>query len=150
MSPSRMKDFFKLAAEQYHALMCSVGDKVSPAVVTNILLAGLFFTVREAVSLLGGGGNTLRITGFALKADRPVRVVDRDKLGRARNVVLWVDSAVGLPDPSIRLGTASGSAVASGVRLTPGVANPFGKVPSTSELWMTSSVDITVFVVETT
>jgi len=127
-----------------------LGDKVSASTVANILLAGLYFTLREAVTLLGAGGNTLRITGYVLKAGRPVKVVERDTMGRARTVSFWVDSAVGMPDPSIRLGTASGSSLASGVRLTPGVANPFGKVPPQSELWVASDVDINIFVVEAT
>lgn len=147
---SRMLEFFRDAADQYKELMCSVPKGITPGDVTNILLSGIFFTLREGLQQLGFGGNTLVITPFQLEPNKPVKVLERDKLGRARNVTVWVDSGVGLPDPLIRLSTKSGSALATGVRLTPGIANPFGKVPNSTELWMASDVAIRIYVVETT
>lgn len=147
---SRMLEFFREAASQYRDLMCAIPEGVKPGDITNILLSGIYFTLREGLQQLGFGGNTLVITPHQLKTNKPIKVLERDKQGRARNVVIWVDSAVGLPDPLIRLSTSSGSAVATGVRLTPGIANHFGKVPSSDELWMSSDVDLRVYVVETT
>lgn len=132
---------------RWQSIVCKFPPDFTPTHTIALLLAGIFFTLREAVESMGIGGNLFSITPYKLVEERPVKVLERELTGRARKVSIWVDSAVGLPDPMIRLGTSSATMTASGVRLTPGVANPIGVIPANTELYVASDVALLVFIV---
>lgn len=145
---SRAKDTLEHVTGWWQKIVCSWPKDLQDRAST-ILLAGIFLSLRELIERIGQGGNYFRITPFVLVANGPaVRVVEKDVNGLSRRIFAWVDSAVGLPDPRIRIGTAKSSVNAGGVQLTAGVANEVGKVPPNTELWMTSDVGLTIYIVE--
>ena len=129
-------------------LACSLPSNFTPDIVKTYLLASIFFSLRDFVDAVGQGGNYFRIHPIALKANTPTRVLEKDVNGRVRLIRIWVDSLVGLPDAVIRVGTKNSSVTSGGVRLTAGIANELGKVPDNTELWMSTDVNVTVYVVE--
>lgn len=146
---SRAKDFLEHRVEPWWQKIVCAWPEAEQKFAIPILLAGILLSLRELIERIGSGGNYFRISPFVLTANAPpVRVVDKETNGLSRRIFAWVDSAIGLPDPRIRIGTSRSSVNGGGVQLTPGVANEVGKVPPNTELWMTSDVSLTVYIVE--
>lgn len=144
---SRASQSLKTAYEWYVQL-CRTLPEAQPF-LTNILLAANFLTLRELVEGMSKTGKLFDIRPYALAANaEAVRVVDIEKQGRPREIAIWVDSAVGLPDPTIRVGTDAGSANAGGLRVKPGDVNELGIVPADTTLWVSSDIAITLYVIE--
>lgn len=116
---------------------------------TELLLAGIFLGLRDLTEATQQGGTYFRIVPFTVTAnDEAVLVLDIETQGRVREVSIWMDSAVGMPDPTIRLSTGGGGANGNGVRVTPGVPNELGKVPPNVKLFIASDVTINGYVIE--
>jgi len=116
---------------------------------TELLLAGIFLGIRDLSEGLQQGGAYFRITPFRVMAnDEAVLVLDVEAMGRVREVSLWLDSAVGLPDPSIRLSTSGSGTTGNGVRVIPGGPNELGKVPPNTKLYVASDVTLNGYVIE--
>lgn len=148
---SRAQDYFRnTVVAGWKAIACKLPADFTPSHLSMLLLAGIFFSMREFIELSSRGGNGFRIVPFALKPGAPVRILPKDVNGRTRRVVVWVDSLVGLPDAVIRLGTSNGSPLAGGVRVTSGVANEMGAVPANVELWAATDVAVNIYVIEET
>lgn len=146
--------FFKRALESlrsaydWYAQLCRDFPQLKGFEVP-VLLAANFLALRELVEGMAKSGKLFDIRPYPLAANgEAVRVVDVDRSGRPREVAIWVDSAVGLPDPTIRIGTDAGSANAGGIRVRPGDVNELGVVPPDSTLWMSSDIPITIYVLE--
>lgn len=115
----------------------------------ELLLAGVYLQLDRLTEALSQGGNYFRITPFQLLAnDAAVQVLDIEVQGRVREVSIWMDSAVGSPDPTIRISTDGSGAVGNGVRMTPGGPNELGKVPPETRLYMSSDVTINGYIIE--
>lgn len=116
---------------------------------SELLLAGVYLGVRDLVEALQQGGTYFRITPFRVEAnDEAVLVLDIETQGRVREVSIWMDSAVGLPDPTIRLSTGASGTAGNGVRVLPGGPNELGKVPPNTKLFLASDVTINGYVIE--
>lgn len=116
---------------------------------SELLLAGIFLSLRDLAEGLQQGGTYFRITPFTVEANsEAVLVLDIETQGRVREVSIWMDSAVGLPDPTIRLSTGGGGTGGNGVRMTPGVPNELGKVPPNTKLYVASDITINGYVIE--
>jgi hypothetical protein len=114
--------------------------------INTFLLAGIYFQLNGQSEQRGG--NFFNITPYSLKANQPIRVLEKGESDRPRFIRVWVDSAVGLGDPVLRIGTTKGSPTASGVSLSPGVANEVGWIPASTELWMVTDVPLRVYISE--
>lgn len=115
----------------------------------ELLLAGIFLGIRDLTEATQQGGTYFRITPFTATAnDEAVLVLDIETQGRVREVSIWMDSAVGMPDPVIRLSTGGGGTQGNGVRVTAGVPNELGKVPPNVKLYIASDVTINGYVIE--
>lgn len=146
---SRAKEFFETQVHPWWRDIVCKWDDTQQKFAIPLLLSGIFLSLRELVEKLGQGTQYFRITPFALVANAsPARVLQKEPNGLARRVFVWVDSAVGMPDPRVRIGTAKSSVNAGGVLLTPGIANEVGRMPPNTELWMSTDVSLTVYVVE--
>jgi len=116
---------------------------------SELLLASIFLSLRDLTEAVQQGGTYFRITPFSVQAlDEAVMVLDIETQGRVREVSIWMDSAIGMPDPTIRLSTGGGGTAGNGVRMTPGVANELGKVPPNTKLYVASDVTINGYVIE--
>ncbi len=116
---------------------------------SELLLAGIFLSQRDLIEALQQGGNYFRITPFHLRAGaEATKVVDIETNGYVREVSIWMDSAVGLPDPTIRLSTGASGTVGNGVRVTPGGPNELGKVPPNTRLFLSADIDINGYIIE--
>lgn len=149
MNPSFLKRALEAlvqAYEWYGALCRRLG--VDPSMLTNILLTANFLSLRQLVEA-GKSGETFDIEGYKLEHDQPATLIaDVAKNGRAREIAVWVDSAVGAPDPTIRISTDAARAVAGGIRVKPGDVNELGAVPPNTRLYAASDIDITLYVIE--
>lgn len=114
---------------------------------TPFLLSGIFLQLQELNEALSAGAEVFRITPYPLAAGgEPLLILDTDGQGRTREVDIWVDSAVGGPVPTLRIGT--GPSTSAGVRVNAGQVNPLGKVPASTRLYAASNVAITLYVIE--
>lgn len=128
---------------------CNLKSKPQLAVeLPAILLTGIFLSLRQAVDRLSNGAFDLNIFPFALQANEATRVLEKRSDRRTRRVVVWIDSAVGGPPPTIRVGLRKGSVASGGVFVTPGIQNEIGRVPPDKELWMSSDVPMRVYILE--
>jgi hypothetical protein len=107
----------------------------------TFLLAGIFLKLMDIAELLGPGDHFFRIDSFnLLPTDGPTRILDKDTVTqRVRRVVIWVDSTLGGPVPTISLSTQGSSAVNAGLQLTPGTWNEIGRIPPDTELYVSST-----------
>lgn len=146
---ARAKDFFETRVHPWWRDVVCQWDEENRKLAVPLLLAGIFLSMRELLERIGQGGNYFRISPYKLTANAaPIRVLEKEPNGLSRRVFVWVDSAIGLPDPRIRIGTAKSNVNAGGVLLTPGVANEIGKMPPNNELWMSSDVTLNIYLVE--
>lgn len=145
---SRAKDFFtRNVAGWFNDVLCKVIPRREDQSVA--LLSGIYLQLQALNEGLQAGGTYFRITPFSVAANsEAVRVLDKDSQGRIREVTVCLDSSLGGPDPVIRLATSGGSSNGNGVRLTPGVFNPLGKVPPDTSLFVASDTNVNGFVIE--
>lgn len=144
----RAAEFFSGTVSQwYQEVLCKlVPDRQHQS---NALLAGIFLQLQALNEGLQAGGTYFRIAPFRVEANgEAVLVLDNDSQGRIREVSLALDSAVGGPDPTIRFATSGGSPNGNGVRLTPGIINPIGRVPPNEKLFVSSDTTINGFIIE--
>lgn len=113
----------------------------SPA---SFLLAGIYLKLVHIAELLSPGDNYFRIDHFTLTANaKAKRIVERDSVNnRVRRVVIWVDSGLGGPVPTLRLSTQASASNSVGLQLIPSTWNEIGRIPPDTELFLSSSVDI--------
>lgn len=148
---SRAKDFMMREGYLAWKAVCEELPKdMSLGLLSTMLLGQVVITLRQMLENATRGGENFVINSFSLKAGRPQKVVERTNVGRARLVSVWVDSAVGAPDPVFRLGTTQGATSAGGLALTPGVKNEIGVIPASLDLFIASTVDINIYVTEET
>jgi hypothetical protein len=145
----RARTFFE---EQVHPWWKSIACRWSPELrkhAVELLLAGIYLQLDQLNTALSQGGRYFRITPFSLVANElPVQVLDVEVQGVVRDVAICLDSAVGLPDPVIRLSTDASGTVGNGVRMEPGRINELGKVPPNTRLFISSDVTINGYVIE--
>ena len=148
-SIERAKDFFENQVFPFWRQVVCKWPEDLRGMVVPLMLGGIFMKLNELVERLGQGSTYFRITPFVLVAgDSAIKVVQKETQGLTRRVFVWVDSAIGAPDPVIRIGTSRASSSAGGVALIPGQSNEIGKIPYDTELWMSSAQNITVYIVE--
>ena len=131
-----------LTAQWLRDIACKLPEfNASPAV---FLLAGIYLKLTEIAELLGPGENFYRIDHFDIEADaKAKRVLDKDTVnGRVRRVVIWIDSGLGGPVPTIRLSTQASAANSIGLQLVPSTWNEIGRIPANTELYLSSNADI--------
>lgn len=115
----------------------------------ELLLTGIYLTEQKLLEALQQGGNYFRIEPFSVVAlDEAVQVLDIETNGRVREVSIWMDSAVGMPDPTIRVSTGASGTGGNGIRVSPGGPTELGKVPPNTRLYISSDVSINGYVIE--
>ena len=145
---SRATSFLVSEAYPWYEKLCRELPVGAREFLTQLLLAANFLALRQLVEGLAKG-TLFDIRPYRLTAGGAATLaVDIDKQGRTRDNAVWVDSAVGMPDPTIRVGTDARSAAAGGVRVMPGDVNELGQVPADTRLYIASDVTITVYILE--
>lgn len=135
-------------AYEWYVSLCKRYPEMQPF-IGNVLLSANFLALRSLLEDGAKTGKVFDIRPYVLRADgAAVRVVDVEKQSRPREIAIWVDSAVGLPDPTIRVGTDAGATSGGGIRVKPGDVNELGVVPPNTTLWASSDVDLTIYVIE--
>lgn len=115
----------------------------------ELLLAGIFLQLQKLREALQQGGTYFRITPFSLVANaQAIRILDIEVQGRVREVSIWMDSAIGLPDPVIRISTDASGSAGNGVRMAAGSANELGKVPANTTLYASADVNLNGYIIE--
>jgi hypothetical protein len=115
----------------------------------ELLLAGIFLQLDRLNENSGQGVTYFKLTPFQLVANEaPIQILDVEVQGRVREVSIWMDSAIGFPDPTIRLSTDASGTFGNGVRLSPGGPNVLGKVPPNTRLFASSDVTLNGYVIE--
>lgn len=116
---------------------------------TELLLAANVLSTQDLLHAVEQGGTYFRISQFTSTANgEAVQILDIETQGRVREVSIWLDSAVGGPDPVIRLSEKASGSVGNGVRMAPGGPNELGKVPPNTTLFLSSDVTINGYVIE--
>mgnify|MGYP001582463723 CR=1 FL=1 len=77
----------------------------------------------------------------------PSIILDVEPQRRVRHVDVWLDTAVGGPVPTVRIGIGGANTNNSGPRLTAGQRNELGPISGNVRLYAVSSVAIQGFVV---
>jgi hypothetical protein len=132
----------------WQSITCRWGPELRTHAV-ELLLAGIYLQLDRLNTVLSRGGRYFRITPFSLVANGPpVQVLDIEVQGAVRDIAICLDSAVGLPDPVIRLSTDASGTAGDGVRMEPGRINELGKVPPNTRLFISSDVNINGYVIE--
>ncbi len=145
----RARDAIVNEAYPWYQKFCSWLPPEAQKTIIPILLAANFLALRKLVESIGRSGGLYDIRPYQLTANASAKlIVDVDKQGRPREVAVWVDSAVGLPDPTIRVGVDGGATTGAGIRVKPGDVNELGQVPPDTRLYVASDVDITLYVIE--
>ena len=113
------------------------------------LLSGIYLKVCELVNAMGFGNNFYRITPVSLTAGgEPEPICDVQSQGRVRKISIWVDIATGGPLPIIRISTGASGSSSGGLRIAPGTVSELGEVPANTRLYVASSQDVTMYVIE--
>lgn len=146
---SRASNFFlRRVHPWWQDIVCS-WDPALRRHAPELLLAGIFLGLRDIAEGLTQGGTYFRITPFRVVANsEAVRILDIETQGRVREVSIWLDSAIGLPDPVIRISTGASGTAGNGVRISPGGPNELGKVPPDVKLFVASDVTLNGYVIE--
>jgi hypothetical protein len=145
---SRAKEFFEgRVLPWWRNIVCAWPPELRKH-TTELLLGAILLSLRELTEAVNQGGNYFNITPFQLIANAPsTKVLGVEVQGRVRDVTIWLDSALGGPPVTMRIGT-SDSGAGNGVRCTPGVANELGKVPPQTQLFASSDVTINGYIIE--
>lgn len=145
----RAREFFEgLTIPWWRRIVCA-WPKELRQFAHELLLAGIYLQLDRLNEALQQGGTYFRITPFTLTAgEAAAQILDIEVQGRVREVSIWMDSAVGGPDPTIRLSTDASGTLGNGVRITPGGPNELGKVPANTRLFASSDTTINGYVIE--
>lgn len=145
----RAKEFFEsTAVPWWRRIVCAWPEQLRPF-AGELLLAGVYLQLDRLNEALAQGGTYFRITPFQLVANLPaIEILNIEVQGRVRDVSIWMDSAVGGPDPTIRLSTDGSGTFGNGVRLTPGGPNELGKVPPNTRLFASCDVTLNGYIIE--
>lgn len=92
------------------------------------------------------GKNGVKIRPYRLSTT-PIKILEKDPSGRIRSIDIWVDSGVGGPTPTVRLGLGSVSA-SVGIRIDSGAKTELGAFDASSELFGVASTGLNIYVVE--
>lgn len=145
----RARMFFE---EQVHPWWRAIVCRWEPALrkfAPELLLAGIYLQLDRLNDSVSQGGQYFRISPFTFTAGgAPVQVLDVETQGLVRDIAICLDSAVGMPDPTIRLSTDASGTAGNGVRMQPGAINELGKVPPNTRLYVSSDVTINGYIIE--
>lgn len=128
------------------AASCEFG----PEVQNNFLAFLTGATFLKLVELTEGGeiGNRYtRISPYALGTSA-VKILDREENGWAREITIWVDSAVGGPNPTVRVGDSSVTTTGGGFRVPTGGGTELGKIAATKQLYAIATSAINAYIIE--
>lgn len=140
--------FLRRVHPWWREIVCSWSPELRKY-ANELLLAGIFLSLRDIAEGLKQGNTYFRITPFFVQANsEAVLILDIEAQGRTREVSVWLDSAVGLPDPTIRISTGASGTSGNGVRVAPGGPNELGKVPADVKLFVASDVSLNGYVIE--
>lgn len=92
------------------------------------------------------GKNGVHVRPYRLTTT-PIKILEKEPSGRMRSVDIWVDSGVGGPTPTVRIGIGSVS-TSVGLRIDSGAKTELGPFDASTEIFGVSSTGLNIYVVE--